>query len=400
MPIITTAGATAATPDTLNADALAIAIARAPGLTATLPGSLIEDMSSTSTGALVVQEQASVDLINSISPLTANEFILKQLGLVYGVMPGIGSNTSVFVTFTGSPGLVVNSGFIVSDGTHQYVTQDPAIIGSPVSGPDGTSEPTFCLAVDSGTWAIPVNTVTQTITSVPEGFTLTCMNATTGVPGGDPQTVSEYQAQVIQAGQAVATGVSTLVKTALQNVGGVQARLISFRQTGGGWQVIVGGGDPYQVANAIFQSMFNILDLVGAATAGSTETVAINDFPDTYEIVFVIPAQDSVGVVCTWQTVATANFVSPAIVTALVQPAIVAYINSIAVGQPISLLILRDAFITAVAGSIPESAISVLDFVVTINGTVVGPPAGGELISGDPESFFFTAASNVAVVQG
>jgi len=397
MPTINSNGATAASPDALNAELLAVAVARSPGLTADLPGSLIEDMSSTATGALVVQEQAAVDLINSISPLTANEFILKELGLVYGVRPGLGSNSSVFVTFSGTPGFVVNIGFIVSDGTHQYVTQDPAIVSGP--GPVGTSQPTFCVAVDSGTWAIPENSVTQIVSSVPEGFTLGCTNTATGVPGGDPQTIAEYQAQVIQAGQAVATGVSTLVKTALQNVGGVQARLISFRQTGGGWQVIVGGGDPYQVANAIFQSLFNIIDLVGAATVGSTQTVAINDFPDTYSIVYVVPAESTVGVVCTWNTIATANFVSPAIVTALVQPALVNYINSIAVGQPISLLLLRDTFIQAVKDSIPESAISVLSFVVTINTVVVNPPTGGELISGDPEAFFFTSPAHVAVVQ-
>ena len=398
MPLITSAGAVPASPNDLNAQLLAGAIARSPGLTADLPGSLIEDMSSTATGALIVQDQASVDLINSISPLTANEFILEQLGLVYGVRPGLGSNTSVFVTFHGSPGFVVNIGFIVSDGTHQYIVQDPAIISGP--GPVGSSAPTFCVAVDPGTWAVPPGSVTVLITSVPVDFTLTCTNDTTGVPGADPQTIAQYQAQVIQAGQAVSTGVSTLVKTALQNVFGVQARLIAFRQTGGGWQVIVGGGDPYQVANAIFQSMFNILDLVGAATLGSTETIAINDFPDTYSIVYVIPAQATVGIVCTWETVASANFVSPAIVTSLAQPALVSYINSIAVGQPISVLQLQDTFILAVKDSIPESAISVLTFVVTINDVIVDPPTGGVLISGDPESFFFTASANVAIVQG
>lgn len=77
MPIITSAGAVPASPNDLNAQLLAGAIARAPGLTATLPGSLVEDMSSTATGALIVQDQAAVDLINSISPLTANEFILE-----------------------------------------------------------------------------------------------------------------------------------------------------------------------------------------------------------------------------------------------------------------------------------------------------------------------------------
>lgn len=397
MPLITSAGAVPSSPATLNAELIAGATVLAPGLTTNLPGSLVEDMSSTATGALVVQDQAAVDLINSISPLSANEFILLELGMVYGVPRGVGSNTSVFVTFEGSPGFVVNTGFLVSDGTHQYVVQEPAIISGP--GPIGSSEQTFCLAVDEGTWAIPVDTVTELVTSVPSTIVLSCTNVATGIPGDGAQKISDYQAQVIQAGQAISTGTPTLVKTALKGAG-AQTRLISFRQTDGGWQVIVGGGDPYQIANAIFQSMFNITDLKPAATLGTTEVIAINDFPDTYEIIYVIPAQQTVGLTITWNTVATANFVSQAIVIALVQPAMVAYINSIVVGQPISTLQLQDVFITAVAGSIPEKAISKLQFIVTIDGSVVAPPAGGVLIAGDPESFFFTETADIAVVQG
>ena len=174
----------------------------------------------------------------------------------------------------------------------------------------------------------------------------------------------------------------------------------SNSQTGGGWQIIVGGGDPYQVAGAIFQSMFNIQDLQGAATVGATENIAINDFPDTYEIVFVVPAQQTVGMTITWNTAATANFVSDAIVIALVQPAMVAYVNSITVGQPMSVLALQDVFITAVKDSIPEAAISKLQFIVTIDGSVVNPPTGGTLIAGDPEAFFFAATADISVVQG
>lgn len=398
MPLITSAGAVPSTPATLNTALVAGATALAPGLTTTLPGSLIEDLSSTATGALVVQDQAAVDLVNSVSPMTANEFILYQLGEVYGVQRGIGSNTSVYVVFNGTPGFVINAGFVVSDGTHQYVTQEPAIISGP--GPIGQSVATFCLAVDPGSWAIPAISVTELVTSVPSTIILSCSNPATGIPGGAEQSLASYQAQVIQAGLAVATGTPKFVKATINNVGGVQARLISMRQSAGGWQLIVGGGDPYQVAGAIFQSMFNIQDLKPAATRGATQNIAINDFPDTYEIVFVVPDQQTVGMTITWNTVATANFVSNAIVIALVQPAMVAYINSITVGEPISLLQLQDVFITAIAGSVPESEISKLQFVVTIDGSVVAPPTGGVLIAGDPESFFFAETAGISIVQG
>jgi len=395
MPVITSAGAVPTSLDALNATLVAEATALAPGLTTTLPGSLIEDLSSTGTGALSVQDQAAVDLINSISPLSANEFILYELGEVYGVPRGVGSNTSVYVIFSGTPGFVIPNGFVVSDGTHQYVTQDPAIISG-----SGNSAAVFCLAVNEGSWAIPASSVTDLVTSVPSTIVLNCSNPSTGIPGDAAQSLPAYQAQVIQAGLAVATGTPKFVKTAIQNVANVQARLVSMRATGGGWQIIVGGGDPYQVAGAIFNSMFNFIDLKPAATIGTTENVAINDYPDTYEITFVVPTQQTVGMTITWDTVATANFVSNAVIISLVQPAMVAYVNSITVGQPMSLLQLQDVFIAAVAGSIPEGSLSKLQFAVTIDGIAVEPPTGGVLISGDPEGFFFAVTADISVVQG
>ena len=395
MPTITSAGAVPTPIASLNAQLIAVATSIVPDLTANLPATLIEDVASTDTGALVIQDAAAVDLVNSIGPLTANDFITVGLGEVYGVQQGVGSNTSVSVAFTGPPGFVVNVGFIVGDGTHQYTVQDPIAIPS-----GGTSDPVFCLATIAGTWAVPANTVTQLVTSVPQTITLTCTNPTTGVPGAAAQTIPEYRAQVIQAGLSTAQGMPTFVKTQLQKVSGVQARLISMRQTGGGWQIIVGGGDPYAVAGAIYLAMPDVNVLKPAATAGTTETVAILDYPDTYNVEFVVPALQAVGLSITWNTVASANFVAPAIVTAAVQPAMVAYVNSITVGQAISLLSLQDAFITAVSGLIPEGNLSKLLFVVTINDTIVAPAAGSVLIPGDPESYFFAAAANVAVNQG
>ena len=224
MATLTSAGAIPANPtDLLNAE-IAAATALSPGLTANLPGSLIEDLASTAAGALVVQDQAYVDLVNSISPYTANAFILYQLGAIYGVQQGVGSNTSVYVTFTGNAGYVIPVGFTVSDGNYQYTVQDGGIISA-----SGTSTALYCLATTQGSWAVPVGTVTQIITSVPSGFTLTCTNLTAGIPGAIAQTLQSYQAQVIQAGLASAQGMPTFLRTQLENVSGVQPNLVSIR---------------------------------------------------------------------------------------------------------------------------------------------------------------------------
>lgn len=261
MPTISEAGFIPIPPTTLLANEVAAASALAPGLTTNLPGSLVEDMASTATGALVVIDQAIADFGNSISPLTANAPILYGLGAVYGVQQGIGSNTSVYVTFISSSGIgfAIIPGFTVSDGTNQYTVQDGGIIGT-----SGQSEPLFCLAVISGSFAVPEGTVTQIITSLPSSIAMTCVNQSAGLPGAVSQTIQDYQAQVIQAGQATCQGVPQFLKTQLQNVPGVQANLISFRQSGNLWEVICGGGDPYQVAAAILVGVPDIANLTGS----------------------------------------------------------------------------------------------------------------------------------------
>ena len=476
MATITSAGAVPSSPQSLLNAEIAAATALSPGLTANLPGSLIEDMASTAAGALVIQDQAFVDLVNSVSPYTANAPILYELGAVYGVQQGVGSNTSVYVTFTGTPGFVIPVGFVVSDGSYQYTVQDGGIIAS-----SGQSAALYCLATVSGSWAVPIGTVTVIITSVPSGVTLTCTNASTGIPGASAQTLQDYQFQVIQAGKATAQGMPSFLRTQLQNVSGVQARLISIAQSGSNWQIIVGGGDPYQVANAIFTGLFDVGNLVGSIftvssisaatnavivtpynpqyTVGQTITVvgatptaynttyvitglsyaysgtdvtttittstnssafgaftatsayltpntrnpspaiSIYDYPNTYTIPFVIPPQQTVTAALTWNTIST-SFVSPTSVAAAGIPAIVNYINSIAVGQPINVYELQAVFQLAVVDLIPTQLLSKISFAIEINGISVSPSAGTGLIYGDSESFFETSNAYVTVIQG
>jgi hypothetical protein len=396
--IMTSEGPQVTPPTTLLNSLITLVTATNPGYTANLPGSLIEDISSTDVGALALIDAARVDLINAITPYGANQFILNQLGQIYGVQQGQGSNTSVYVTFSGSPGFVINAGFVVSDGSYQYVVQDSGIIGA--GSPTGQSAALYCLANTAGSWAVPSGTVTQLVTSVPLGVTLSCTNVSAGLPGATAQTVESYRAQVLQSGLSTCQGTPAFVKAALQNVAGVQPRLISVRNPGTNqWEIIVGGGDPYQVANAIFQSIPDVSMLVGSATTARNITVSVNDYPDTYSIIFVNPPVQTVTVDITWNTISP-NIISPNAVVALAQPAIVDYINSIYVGQPINTYELQDAFQNAVSSIIDPSLISKINYAVYINGTLTPPVSGTLLIYGDNESYFSTNASLVSIVQG
>lgn len=267
--VVTAAGLQPQSPVAIRQALLNLVASTNPGYTANLPGSLIEDISSTDVAAIALADAARVELVNSLTPYAANDYLLRQLGNIYGVPLGVDSTTSVLVRFSGSVGFVISAGFTVSDGIYQYVVQTGGVVGT-----SGESEDIYALATEQGSWAVPVNTVTELVTSVPSGVTLTVTNPTAGLPGTGAQTAEQYRAQVLQAGLAISQGMPTALRTALQLVPGVQGRLVSVRQQTGGWEVICGGGDPYQVAYAIFTALFDISTLVGSTISVTDITQA------------------------------------------------------------------------------------------------------------------------------
>lgn len=257
---VTAAGAQPTPPVSLWANLITTVAAINPGYTV-LPGGLIEDLASTATYAIALLDSAAVEVINSLTPFGANAYLLTELGAIYGVPLGQTTNTSVYVVFSGTVGVQIPVGFLVSDGTNQYQVQDGGVIGT-----DGNSSPLFCVATLTGSWPVPANTVNTLISSKPPAVTLTCNNPQPGTPSAGEQTEEEYAALVLQAGLVSAQGTASMSKALLSNVPGVQPRLISTVQIdGGGWEVICGGGDPYEIANAIYSSGLDISTLVGSS---------------------------------------------------------------------------------------------------------------------------------------
>jgi hypothetical protein len=241
-----------------------------PGYTDNLPGSLVEDIMSTGTAAVVESDQFLVDLVNSISPRMANPFMLRQLGLTYDVYPKDATNTSVYVVFVGPPGFVVVKGFTVSDGNYHYVCQSGGVIGA-----SGQSMPIFAVATITGAWAVPAGSVRVLDTSVPAvimnaGFGV--INPADGIPASAGEAIEDYRDRVQTAGLAGSSGGSRYFKTLVWPVPGVIKRLVSLRQDkpSGRYMALVGGGDAYQVAYAIYEALFWVVGL-------TVPTIAISD---------------------------------------------------------------------------------------------------------------------------
>lgn len=261
--VLTAQGPQPTPPSTIQTTLTNLVSAEVPGYTNDLPGILIEDISSTDVFAISICDQARVEYVNSLTPYGSNAFTLTQLGSVYGVPLGQNTNTNVNLVFTTeppAPGFVISSGFTVSDGTYQYVVQTGGVIGS-----GGTTLPLFAIATQSGSWEVPAGTVTTLVTSVPATITLSVTNPAAGTPSPGAQSEESYRAQVLQAGLAASQGMPRYLKTLLGQIPGVQPRLVSVLQgAGGGWEVIAAGGDPYFMAFAVFQALFDVSTLVGS----------------------------------------------------------------------------------------------------------------------------------------
>jgi Ubiquitin-activating enzyme E1 FCCH domain/Baseplate J-like protein len=259
--VMTSQGLQPAAPADLRNRLISLIAASNPDYTANLPGSLIEDISSTDVYALVESDSFLVDLVNSVTPFGANAYLLNQLGILYGVDRQPITNTSVYVIFTGTPGYVIGQGFVVSDGTYQYITQTGGIIGV-----DGNSLPMYALASQPGAWPVAANTVVQMATSVPANVALAVNNPVAGIPSQSGEPITIYRERCFTAGLAASTGMARYLKTLVGNVPGVQSRLISVQQQEDteDFTIIVGGGDPYQVAYAIWTADFYTPGLSGA----------------------------------------------------------------------------------------------------------------------------------------
>ncbi|EAW1174392.1 hypothetical protein S922_22940 [Salmonella enterica subsp. enterica] len=395
--VVTQAGAQPTPPAKLLSELIASVAAKVPGYTANLPPALITDLASTATGAVALIDSAMVEAINSVTPYGANIPLLDQLGNIYGVTQGVGYNTSVYVTFIGTPGFIVPKGFVVSDGNYQYQVQNNVIVPS-----DGQTDPVYCLAIQSGTWAVPAGSVTQVITSVPATISLNCTNMTAGLPGASEQPEWSYRSQVMQSGMSTAQGVPDFLKSMLRKVPGVKENLISYRQVSTGkWAVIVGGGDTYDVAAAIYQSIPDISVLtVDVASEGETApesvTVTIQDYPDEYNIPYIIPASQIASIILTWNTAAL-NAVNPDTVSTLAKPLIVEYINSLAVGEPVNIYQIQTIFLAIMTTMVNPTQVSLIDVQVGINGAIVLPEEGTDLVYGDTYGYFTADASHVTV---
>lgn len=393
LPLIMDAsGPQATSPDTLRSTLIANVAASNPGYTV-LGAGLIEDLSSTAVGALALIDQARVDAVNSVTPYGANASVLNQLGQMFGLPQGLPTNANAYVQFTGTPGFVIPPGFLVSDGSYQYSVADGGVINS-----QGTAL-LYVVCTVYAQFAIPAGAITEIITSVNSSISLTCTNPQAGVPASNAESIDSYRSRIMGAFAVTSTGTPAALTTALNAISGVNSRLVSIVQAATGWEIICGGGDPYQIAYAILSVLPDINNLAGAQNTGTTIQINLFQNPNIYSINYVNPTQENVSLTVLWNTIQP-NFTAGSGINQLATTALVNYINSIPVGAPINLLEMTNVFQTAVQSILSPINLTTLKFTVEINGEIVNPTAGSSSIISASETYYYASASSVIVTQG
>lgn len=395
--VVTAAGLTPQAPLNLYDQLQQMAASAAPGYTGRLPGSLIEDVSSTAVAAISLCDQAKVELVNSLTPFGANLFVLNQLAQCYGVTP-IGSigNTLVYITWTGTAanvGLVIPAGTTITTAGVSFQTQLDAIIPS---APYITGN-IPALALTNSTTPIPASSTWSTQYTPPSG-SLTINNASAGTQSL-AETYYAFRLRVMQAGLAASTSTGRFIKTAVQGQPSVPIISVQPPVSGGGFRVVVGGSyNPYQTALNIYNSIADPTRLLGSAVnTARNVTISVIDYPDTWPILFVAAVSQVVTITITWNTTLT-SFASGAAFPQLVAPPTAAYVSGLGINQPINSLALQEIFLETVDNLIDPAYISKLQFVVNINGSPVSP-TGTDYI-GDTEGYFLCATTGITVVQG
>lgn len=198
-----------------------------------------------------------VNVMNGISPSYANDFIINQLGSAFGVKRKDKSLQTVTLVWTGLEGVIIPAGSQAGSEDNQYIftTTEQAIIKA-----DGTAS-VNAIADDYYDKVIDAGIINVMITDILNIDSVNNPNASSEPILEEP--ITDYRSRVQNRCLANRSGTVATLHDNLLKVEGVSSRLITYRTDTeikdnyriNTIEVVVGGGDDYQVAEAIFNSL-------------------------------------------------------------------------------------------------------------------------------------------------
>ena len=373
MGTLTAAGYTQDTPVQIKTDLENQALAEVVGYSL-IPSELRENIIQESVIVEMKMQDGVNSLMNGISPDFSNDFMFKQLGSSFGIYPKDAERGQVTLTFSGT------AGTIIPIGTRAKNTTNLTTVQTLVRGIIGSTGSIGLLAESISAYIIPIpaTTITVMVDSI-TGVTVT--NASAGTAGLAAQTIEEYKPTVYNEIQSARFGGITRAYSLLEKITGVQRRLIFFRPLElilsakyyQGIEAVIGGGDDYEVAAALFESFLqtkNLLSSPSNAETARTVSKTITLYNSTFPIKFTRPKLITAIMGLNISIVGTST--TKELLEGLLKPVFESYFNTANVGTAVSKAALDDATYTSLktAGIFPYN-ISALTYTFSLGGVPV-----------------------------
>lgn len=266
------------------------AIEKVEGFTK-LPSGIQNNLIDESVLDIVEIQDMLSNVMNSVSPSYANDFIVKELGAAFGLKIKDKALPNTTITFYGLQGVVIPEGLEVgnADGSKKFITTKSDIINA------AGQVSIYCEGADYYDTPTPANTLNVLLNQVLN--VTSCTNLNDAVESTEAETISEFRSRFQTRAQANRSGTAAALDNALKEIEGTVDRLCTYKASQiieegvkeAVIEVVVGGGDDYQVALAIFNSVL-YPDIFVSNPSGSetNRTVNINvtfnsvDFPIVY----------------------------------------------------------------------------------------------------------------------
>ena len=323
-------------PTDIRDDILTQAIDNVEGFT-NLPSGIQNNLLDESVIVISEIQDMLSNVMNSVSPLYANDFMVLELGEAFGLKIKDKTLLNTTITFYGLAGVVIPEGLEISnaDSSKKFVTTKSDIINA--SGQVSI----YCEGADYYDTPTPANTLTVMLNQVLN--VTSCTNLNDAVETTPAETISEFRTRFQTKAQANRSGTVATLNDELKKVEGTVDRLCTYKASQiveegvskAVLEVIVGGGDDYQVALAIFNSvLYPDIFVSNPSNDETNRTVNINvtfngvNFPITYTRPKI--NQLSVSISLTVQS-GFINIPSEAF-TLLLRPYFEDYINNLKIG--------------------------------------------------------------------
>ena len=288
-----------------------------------------------------IQDQIN-SLMNGIGPDFANDQMFKQYGCSFGLTMKGFQYAQATLRFSGTAGTVVPKGTRARNVAN---TVTLAATAQGIIGSTGTVD-LLCESASEVIVDIPATSITVMVDAI-AGVTVTNPNAgTSGIPA---ETIEQFKARVYNEVQSSRYGGITRAYSLLNQIDGVESRLIHFRvmeklvtvesttKAYQGIECVVGGGDDNLVAGALFESFLQTKNLLSDPSndeTARTVSVDVSLYGSTFPVTYTRPKQLSGALTITLpiKGVTTTN----AIMEGVLKPVFENYFDTNKVGQAIS----------------------------------------------------------------